>query len=38
VYQINVVMPADLAPRTYALRLAVKGTFSNSSMIPMQGR
>ncbi len=37
-YQVNVVVPADLPASRYSLRLAVKGTVSNSAVLPLQGR
>lgn len=38
VYQVNLVVPADLPARAYSVRLAMKGIFSNTYAIQVQSR
>ena len=38
VYQVNLIVPADLPSRMYPVRLAAKGVFSNSLNVEVQSR
>jgi uncharacterized protein (TIGR03437 family) len=38
VYQVNLIVPADLPSRMYPVRLAAKGVFSNSFNVQVQSR
>ena len=38
VYQVNVVVPQNLQPKVYPVRVSVKGVFSNSQNVPVQNR
>jgi uncharacterized protein (TIGR03437 family) len=37
-YQINVVVPPNLPAKTYPVRIAAKGIFSNSMNVPVLPR
>jgi len=37
-YQVNVVVPQDLAPKVYPLRVSAKGNLSNTMSLQVQPR